>query len=114
MDLTPAPSNPYLQMFSLFDPRNWPPLAGLAPQSLSQPILPGWNVGNVITVTDRNSRSPETEREIVAEHSYGRQLGRLTDAVAALIEELPPASRVNKSFEELLELRGTIEKIKLR
>src|SRR5512145_2677242 len=47
----------------------------VAPDSLTQPILPGWTFGNVITVTERNSSAPETERAIVAEESYGRQLG---------------------------------------
>src|SRR5438128_301501 len=89
MDQTPTQSNAYLQMLSLFDPRNWAALAPFAPQSLNQPVLPGWTFGNVITVTEKNSRSPQTEREIVAEHSYGRQLGRLTQALADLIEERP-------------------------
>jgi hypothetical protein len=47
------------------------PLASLAPQALSQPILPGRLFANTINVTEENSRSPETEREIVAKYSYG-------------------------------------------
>ena len=114
MDQTPTQSNAYLQMLSLFDPRNWAALAPLAPPSVSQPILPGWTFGNVITVTENNSRSPQTEQAIVAEHSYGRQLGRVTEALAALIEERPQGLPGKKSFDELLELRDSIDSIKLR
>ncbi len=49
--------------------------SALAPQLLNQPILPGSTFGNVITVTETNSSSPEMERDIVAKESYGRQLG---------------------------------------
>jgi hypothetical protein len=54
---------------------------------------------------------PLTEHRIVAEHSYGRQLGRVMDAVAALIEERPGNLPGNKAFDELLALRDTIEKL---
>jgi hypothetical protein len=86
----------------------------LAPQSLTQPIQPGWAFGNVITVTERNSSSPETEREIVSEESYGRQLGRVIDAVTVLIQERPKNLPKKKAFDDLLELSNTIEKIKSR
>jgi hypothetical protein len=112
MDPAPATPNAYQQMLSLFDPRTW--AAPFAPPSLSQPILPGWTFGNVISVTEQNSGSPETERDIVAEHSYGRQLGRLTQALAALIEERPQGLPPKKSFDELMELRDSIDAIKLR
>ena len=57
--------------------------SGLAPQSLTQPILPGWP----ITINGINSSAPQTEVEVVQHHSYGRQLGRVADALEALIEE---------------------------
>jgi hypothetical protein len=83
------------------------------PQSLNQPILPGWSFGN-ITITEKNSSAPATEHEIVSEHSYGRQLGRMMDAMAALIEERPASLPRNQAFDELLALRDSIEKIKTR
>jgi hypothetical protein len=83
------------------------------PQRLTQPILPGWSFGN-ITVNEQNSRSPQTEQAIVAEHSYGRQLGRLTDALVALIEERPKALPGNKAFDDLFALRASIDAIKAR
>jgi hypothetical protein len=68
------------------------PWFGVAPQALTQPINPGWSFGNVITVNSVNSTAPDVEREVVSRHSYGRQIGRLMDAVAALAEALPKAA----------------------
>jgi hypothetical protein len=62
--------------------RMWP-----APQRLTQPILPGWTVAPVVTINGVNSSAPQTEVDVVQKHSYGRQLGRLADAVQALIED---------------------------
>lgn len=84
----------------------------VAPQQLTQPIQPGWSFGNIVTVNQKNSRSPDTEHQIVAEHSYGRQLGRLMDAVAALISERPASLPERKAFDELFALRQSIEAIK--
>ena len=92
---------------------NWPLWWNLAPGTLTQPIQPGWTFGNTITVNQRNSRSPQTEHDILAEHSYGRQLGRLMDAVAALVEERPSHLPSRKAFDELRALRDSIESIKL-
>lgn len=71
------------------DERMGSPPASLAPQMLSQPILPGWTFADTVNVTEENSASPETERQIVSRYSYGRQLGRVLDAVNGLIAERP-------------------------
>ena len=71
-----------------------------APQTLVQPILPGWVFGSVTNVTEQNSSAPETEREIIAAQSYGRQLGRVMDALAVLIADLPKAEQDAKAFQE--------------
>ena len=63
----------------------WSTFLRLAPQVLTQPILPGWTVGNVYNVTENNSTAPQTEQEIVSRHSYGRQLGRMSDALSVLV-----------------------------
>jgi hypothetical protein len=83
-----------------------------APQNLAQPILPGWVVGSVIDVTEQNSAAPDTEREIVAEHSYGRQLGRIMDALSVLIADLPKAKKDARAFEELMKLHQEVDDIK--
>jgi hypothetical protein len=76
-----------------------------APENLTQPILPGWS----FTLNEVNSSAPDTERRIVAQESYGRQLGKLTDAVAVLIER---AGKGDPAFTELLELKARVEQAK--
>lgn len=110
-------SNPSTQSSSL---TGWPMspldfferLLPAAPRSLDQPINPGWTFGNLISVTEQNSSAPDTERNIVAVHSYGRQLGRLIDAVTALIEDLPEAEQQSPAFKQLADLQEEIAKIK--
>jgi hypothetical protein len=83
-----------------------------APTSLVQPILPGWVFGSVTNITEQNSSAPDTEREIVAAHSYGRQLGRIIDALAVLIADLPKAKQNARAFEELTKIGREIDDIK--
>jgi hypothetical protein len=83
-----------------------------APQNLLQPILPGW-FGSVTNITEQNSSAPDTERAIVAAQSYGRQLGRVMDALAVLIAASPKAQG-EKAFEEFAKLRREIEDIKAK
>ena len=52
-------------------------LPSLAPQALSQPILPGWLFANSINVTEENSSSPETERK------YARLAPKLREILEA-------------------------------
>jgi hypothetical protein len=107
----PTSANP-LNAFPFFWPMPPMPLAA-ATENLSQSILPGWNFGP-ITINDQNSGSPSAELEIVAAASYGRQLGKLMDAVCLLIErdghnddaDLPPP------LADLLALRDRVEAIK--
>jgi hypothetical protein len=88
----------------------WP--LGIAPQALTQPINPGWSFGNVINVTDANSTAPATEQEILRHHSYGRQIGRMMDALALLIEKAPPAVKNDKRATELRKLQIQVQAIK--
>ena len=89
--------------FSFFEPATWP---AFAPYNLSQDILRGWSF---LTVNENNSSAPDVERRVVATESYGRQLGKLTDAVAVLIKD---SGKTDPAFTELLDLRGRIEKAK--
>jgi len=90
------------------------PLISLAPQSLYQPILPGWLFANNINVTEENSSSPETERQIVATHSYGQQLGRIIDVVNELIKKQPEGELDARSVQKFTEIRKDAETIKAR
>jgi hypothetical protein len=91
----------------------WPmtfPFPSLAPQQLNQPIGSGWIFANTVSVTEQNSSAPDTERRIVAEQSYGRQIGRLMDAVSELIKAQGGVDR--PAFTELEALRAEVEAIK--
>ena len=96
---------------------SWDPLrfwdGHVAPDELHQPILPGWIFAGAVTVNERNSNSPETEREIVAAESYGRQIGRMSDALAALVAEWPEAKPKPEAIREFEELRTRIDEIKV-
>jgi hypothetical protein len=81
-----------------------------APERLQQAILPGWSFGT-ITVNEQNSSAPDTEREIVSAESYGRQIGKLLDAVACLIAAEGGADG-EPALEAVLALRGRVERIK--
>lgn len=92
---------------------DWPmsPLqAWLAPWQFAQSILSGSTFGNVI-VNEQNSRAPDTERRIVQHASYGRQLGRLTDAVCELIAERDGGPK--PAFTALETLEAEIKAIKV-
>ena len=127
--VSPRRQNYRRLMTSLPDPTGWlawwpelwrqvysqaAPLPSLAPQALSQPILPGWLFANSINVTEENSSSPQTERDIVTRYSYGRQLGRIIDVLGELIERWPDGVPDDPSVQRFAELRDDIEKIKTR
>ncbi|HUN95249.1 MAG TPA: hypothetical protein VMU69_03295 [Bradyrhizobium sp.] len=64
------------------------PLSGDVTQWIA-PITSWWS-GNQITVNLGESGSPDTEAEILRRvGSYGRQLGRVSDAMIVLLRHLP-------------------------
>jgi len=83
----------------------WPtmPTANFAPN-------PGWTFGNVI-VNSQNSSAPEVEQAVVSKVSYGRQIGRLTEAVEALVAALPKAA-ADPRVKGFLELAAQVEAAK--
>lgn len=99
----------------LFDPATWfgaKPWMSVTTGGLTQPILPGWQIGDVI-VNDANSSSPATERRILAQDSYGRQIGRLMDAVCALIRQVASEqAKEDGPLKDLLELQDKIDGLK--
>lgn len=100
---------------NLFDPAGllqamnaWQSLAQGWQGTYNEPILPGWT----INVDSFNSASPETERDVLKVASYGRQIGRLADAVAELVKR--DAGPSCEAFEELQELRDEVDAVKER
>jgi hypothetical protein len=92
---------------------NWPlqqwPWPAVAPQQLSQPINSGWSL---VSVNYENSSAPAIERDVLQQHSYGRQIGRLMEAVSALAERLPATARADKRIADFEALAHEVERIK--
>ncbi|WP_029622598.1 hypothetical protein [Sphingomonas elodea] len=84
--------------------------AAFAPQKLWQSINPGWTFGN-ITINEQNSSAPQTEQRILSQESYGRQIGKLLDAVAVLVERQPDHAE-NPAFAAIADLAARIDRIK--
>ncbi len=98
-------TSPFAASFPFAWPWSWP----AATAGLTQPILPGWTFGN-ITVNAQNSSAPQTEMDIVGAESYGRQIGKLLDAVAVLVARA--GGEQPEAFTDVLALRDRVEKIK--
>jgi hypothetical protein len=81
------------------------------PQSVEERFNNGWTFGNLV-VNLGNSRAPEVEREVVSQHSYGRQLGRLTDAVVAIAKQI--GATADPGVEPLIQLAKEIDAIKAK
>ena len=94
----------------------WPGVSadqqGSVDTGLVQPILPGWSFGNVI-VNDANSNAPDTEQRIVAQKSYGQQIGILLDALAALAADPGrEKARTTAALKAVTVLEGEVNAIK--
>lgn len=74
----------------------------------SQPILPGWT----FNVNSNNSSAPQTEVEVVQHYSYGKQLGRISDALAALIEAVAPEGMKAAPYVPFTEMKREIDGLK--
>ena len=89
--------NPYLDAFAAW---------AVAP-GFSQPILPGWT----INVNSNNSTSPRTEGLVVSKFSYGRQLGQISDALAAIVATLPE-TKSDPAVARFLKMKAAIDVLK--
>jgi hypothetical protein len=84
-----------------------------APENLAQAVLPGWNFGTIVNVSEENSAAPETELAILRTQSYGRQLGQISDALQVLITERAKAGgKTDPALQRFSEMRAEIEGIK--
>lgn len=91
---------------------HWPWPASWAPQWLNQSFNNGWTFGNIV-VSTANSSAPDVERAVVSRYSYGRQIGRLMDAVVALTDRVPGAV-AHPDIAPLLELAREVDELKER
>src|SRR3954466_1034852 len=80
----------------------------MAPDNLAQSSLQGWT----LNINSNNSTAPQTEVEVVARHSYGRQLGRMSEALEALIEERHGKAPEDERFSDFLTMKQEIDKVK--
>jgi hypothetical protein len=88
--------------------RSWQYAWRVAPESLVQPILSGWT----LNINSNNSSAPQTEADVLAKHSYGRQLGRIADVVELLIKERPKNAAKDPSVGEFLSMKRDIDDTK--
>ena len=93
--------------------RSWSEAMRSVPQSLTQAINPGWSFGPSFTLNSGNSSAPQTEIEVLQRHSYGRQLGRISEALELLIEERARSSPKDKRFDDFLKMKAEIDAVKL-
>jgi hypothetical protein len=91
-------SNAYLDAFAAW---------GAAP-AFVQPILPGWT----INVNSNNSNSPRTEGLVVSRFSYGHQLGRISDALEAIVRTLPAKTQEDPDVAEFMKMKAAIDVLK--
>jgi hypothetical protein len=85
--------------------RLWLPTS---PGTLVQPILPGWT----LNLNSNNSSAPQTEVNVVAKHSYGRQIGRISDALRALLLEQHRSLPKTGPIAEFVSMWEEIEQVK--
>ena len=88
--------------------RTWQTVWRGAPDSLVQPILPGWT----FNINSANSSSPQTEADVVARHSYGRQIGRMADALELVLVEKYGKAPEDKRVADFLNMKREIDQVK--
>ena len=79
------------------------------PQVLGQAILPGWT----FAINNVNSSAPQTEAAVVAQNSYGRQLGRISDVLAVLLHDRDDI-RADEHVVDFLAMKAEIDETKTR
>jgi hypothetical protein len=87
--------------------KQWSAAMQLAPNTLVQPILPGWS----LNVNAFNSSAPQTEADVLQKHSYGRQLGRISDALEILVQVRDPKG-IDGRFDDFRHMKAEIDAIK--
>ncbi len=91
-------SNSYLDALSA-----WSGMGGF-----TQPILPGWT----FNVNNYNSTSPRTEGLVASKFSYGQQIGRISDALEAILATLPQKTRDDPAVQAFLKMKKAVDVLK--
>lgn len=112
-DDTPATSWPWTPADPAEWLRSWSEAMRSVPQSLTQAINPGWNFGPTFTLNSGNSSAPQTEVEVLQRHSYGRQLGRISEALELLIDERARTAPKDQRVADFLKMKAEIDAVKL-
>ena len=73
------------------------PLSGAVTQAFAP-----W-AANYITINLGNSSSPDTEKAILSIASYGKQLGRIGDALIVLLRHLPADASLSADERDALD-----------
>ena len=114
---TPRPSWPWTPAEPTEWLRSWSEAMRSVPQSMPQSFMqainPGRNFGPTFTLNRGNSSAPQTEVEVLQRHSYGRQLGRISEALELLIEERARTSPKDKRVDDFLKMKAEIDAVKL-
>jgi hypothetical protein len=95
--MTPMPT--FLDVFNA-----WSSLLQGGLRSFTQPILPNWT----FNIDSNNSSSPQTEADVVAQFSYGKQLGKINDALAWLIAHREDAAN-SAALSEFTTMKNDID-----
>lgn len=109
-----APATPFDPLNTLALWRQWAELlqasAGPAPAGggFVQPILPGWSMN----INSHNSSAPQTEADVLAVHSYGRQIGRIADALHALLQERAGQPHDPQALQDFGTMWQEVERVK--
>jgi hypothetical protein len=105
----PSPDTPYGSWNAAELFKAWLPVPSAAARAaFVQPILPGWT----FNINSHNSSAPQTEANVLARHSYGRQIGRLSDAVRTLIVEAFGEAPAQPAFADFLRMVDEIDEVK--
>ncbi|ARN21171.1 hypothetical protein [Piscinibacter gummiphilus] len=87
--------------------QHWLPSPSFGGSTFVQPINP-WN----FTINHINSRAPATEAAVVAKHSYGRQIGRISDLLHTLLTKHHADLLDESSAAEFMAMWREVEAIK--
>jgi len=115
----PAAANPWLPLLRYFHNPAWPALQMPLSGDVTQAINPWtWTFGSassqvgLVNINLGRSSNPELEQEVLDEvGSYGKQLGRIGDALAVLIKHVKLEQLDDAERDAVTALRFQLDEI---